>query len=475
MFDSYHNKPSSTYLVEEGSDFILSKNSCININISESRSINVSLLGSCKFGDGKITVSFHFNSRVIKKEIRFSSKFDNKLVTLNYEVDFGSIKKISISKPYNSIGKVSISRIIMNCPKKEVIKSVKRRTNIGVLVPYSIYGGGEIYLKTLLQNINDDNYCFHILYPKQNKLSEVINGENIYNYNKFDLKNISNFAKDKEISSFIFYNSAHIYRLLLQLKKDLGIKIIEIYHSDFVWQDSMALIKNHEVDCMIKVDENVGNHISCKKVEICRVPIDSERFKPRSKDFAINTFSLSKDKNIGVISRISKEKNLEYILKLAKIMPEYSFFVVGDGVGRKDLEMKIRKNNILNLKILGWINDVSKIINGFDLILLPSKMEGTPISLLEAMSSNIQAWCYPVGGCKTLISNGAKELILEDEIDRMNIMYDYKNADNTRKYILENHSYKNISENFKNILDSVIYLDFEDSNSKSKTLGGFYV
>lgn len=474
IFDSHHNVPDSTNISTWGREIIFSKKSNAKFVINDSCSLKLMINGVNKFGDGKITVVLNYSNSKEFHTINFSSVNSERILDIRGDDIKGSLDSIVIEKKYNSIGKVLLNRIRIKKTSSSSQYNITKKINVAIVVPYNIYGGGEIYLKNLIDSDSLNMFNFHFLYQKENKLSQNISRKNVFHHKKFNFANAKSFFIKNKISCCIFYNSMQIYRTLKSIQKEYAFKIFEIYHSDFKWSDSMAHLSDHDVDCLIKVDENVGRHIICDNVEICRVPIDVDKFRPRSKDFSQSTFRLSKEKCIGVVSRISKEKNLGYVLDLAESMKDFNFYLVGDGVGRKALQDSIRKRNIKNITILGWISDVSKIINGFDSIILPSKMEGTPISILEAMSSNVKAWCYNVGGNKTLINNGAMELCLFEVIDSFNIKeYIYRET-KTRDYIYKNHKKDICVEKFLSILDKNLYLMSEDAKKEDKFIGGFY-
>lgn len=472
IFDSHHNHPDSTNIKGWSRNIIFKKKSKANIVINDVYSFKIKINGENKFGDGKLCIVIKYAKSSEVHVVNFGSLNSEKIIEYSFDNSKGPVSSITIEKKYNSIGSVQLNRVQIERTSSKNVFHSERRVNVAIIVPYSIYGGGEIYIKSLIDSDKLNGFNFHFIYPKDNSLSRNISRDNVFHHRKFNLVNMKKFFIINKISCVIFYNSIKIYKALKNIQTEYSFKLFEIYHSDFKWGDSMAHIREHNVDCLIKVDENVGKGIECDNVEICRVPIDVDKFKPKSKKFAIHAFGLTRSNCIGVISRISKEKNLEYILSLAKSMKDFNFFIVGDGVGRKSLQILIDKDKISNVKILGWISDVSKIINGFDSIILPSKMEGTPISILEAMSSNVKAWCYNVGGNKTLIENGAMELSLSEFIDDFNIR-EYMNSEaDTRGYIYESHNKDKCVADFLNILDKNLYLLSEKLEGEMSPLRG---
>ena len=53
-----------------------------------------------------------------------------------------------------------------------------------------------------------------------------------------------------------------------------------------------------------------------------------------------------------------------------------------------------------------YLKEIEKYYNIFDAFVLPSNMEGTPISILEAMASGVQVYASKVGAIPDIIQHG---------------------------------------------------------------------
>jgi glycosyltransferase involved in cell wall biosynthesis len=73
--------------------------------------------------------------------------------------------------------------------------------------------------------------------------------------------------------------------------------------------------------------------------------------------------------------------------------------VVGEGGLRPALERRARELGVTDdVHWLGWRDDVTRFLAGFDLFTLASRSEGTSISLLEAMAAGLCPVVTDVGG-----------------------------------------------------------------------------
>ena len=197
----------------------------------------------------------------------------------------------------------------------------------------------------------------------------------------------------------------------LCIAKMCGIKI-RIAHSH------TCLGQNHSIKDKIYIFLN--NHYATN-LAFCGVQAGMWAFGKKMKGFwiknglDINKFKFSevdrinlrKEYNIqhndiilGMVCRLSPEKNIPYVLKILKFLvsqekkedKKYKLYIVGDGYLYEDLinlvsEMGISKR----VFFLGRKDDVYKYYSFFDIFLLPSLYEGFPVSLIEAQCSDLYA------------------------------------------------------------------------------------
>lgn len=96
------------------------------------------------------------------------------------------------------------------------------------------------------------------------------------------------------------------------------------------------------------------------------------------------------------IGRLIAVKNHNFSLKLASSLKQreinFHMVFVGDGKLRYALKELVRENKIQqNITFLGIRSDISKILAGSDLMLMPSLHEGFPVVLVESQASGVPA------------------------------------------------------------------------------------
>lgn len=118
---------------------------------------------------------------------------------------------------------------------------------------------------------------------------------------------------------------------------------------------------------------------------------------------------------IGAVGRLTAIKNLPMFIEAADLvlrsMPEKEiyFIVAGDGDMRDKLEIQAIKLGIReSIVFTGWVEDLPSMYADLDILALTSLNEGTPLSVIEAMSSRVPIVATDVGGVCDLIGERKK-------------------------------------------------------------------
>ena len=112
------------------------------------------------------------------------------------------------------------------------------------------------------------------------------------------------------------------------------------------------------------------------------------------------------------VGNIIKRKNVNLILEAKKLAKtDYEVVVVGDGPLKKDLENKVKNENISDVRFLGSRDDVENIIPGCDVLVLPSFSESFGLVLIEALACEKPVIGSNVGGITEIITDDVGLLI----------------------------------------------------------------
>jgi len=166
-------------------------------------------------------------------------------------------------------------------------------------------------------------------------------------------------------------------------------------------------------------DEKIAIHslaIPSKKIILLPNGIDISTYCPADPQQRLELrkflFKINSEDHmiIGMIGRLWRQKNPQCFIRaaidVANCRNDVSFFVIGDGEFRNELDQLIQSSNCSDrIYILGWRSDVPKLLKGLDVMVLPSRWEGMPLAILEAMSTGVPVVASNIPGNRDLISD----------------------------------------------------------------------
>lgn len=197
-------------------------------------------------------------------------------------------------------------------------------------------------------------------------------------------------------------------------------------------------------------------------------------------------FALKKRRPEGIIrllsiARLVEKKGIFYAIKAFKKIKKthkglpLEYIIVGDGEKREEYINLIHEENLTDVvKIIGWKtqDEVRDIMNNSHIFILPSitaidgDMEGTPVSLMEAMASGMPVISTYHSGIPELIEHNISGfLVPEKDIDALadrilfllahpEIWPEMGNAG--RIFIEKNHNIKTLNKSLMSIYETVL-------------------
>lgn len=224
-------------------------------------------------------------------------------------------------------------------------------------------------------------------------------------------------------------------------------KLITINKEDYERAKEFSLRKNGKVYYVPGVGIDIEK-IRNSKVDMCQKK--KELGIPENIPVLLSVGELNKNKNhIVVLNALSKLQDKRFI-----------YLICGRGTLKEYLEEKIKElrlNN--NVKLLGYRNDITEILKIADLFIFPSKREGLPVSLIEAMEADLPAIASNVRGNRDLTSK--ENLFEHDDVDALVKLIE-KQLDNIENSKRSKVEYKNLEQySLKNVLKQMaeIYKD----------------
>lgn len=116
---------------------------------------------------------------------------------------------------------------------------------------------------------------------------------------------------------------------------------------------------------------------------------------------------------VGIVGRLVQIKDHATALRAIASLDHVHLAIVGDGELRAEIE---RLTDDLGVRprvhFLGWRFDIPEVLADLDIVLLTSRNEGTPVSLIEAAACAKAVVATDVGGVRSVVQPGKTGLLV---------------------------------------------------------------
>ncbi len=122
--------------------------------------------------------------------------------------------------------------------------------------------------------------------------------------------------------------------------------------------------------------------------------------------------------HIGWVGRLSQEKGLDVLIEACAHLADLPLMisVLGDGREHPRLVAQVRALGLDGrVQWLGTVSDAGRLFRAFDVFVLSSRTEGTPIVLFEAMAVGTPIVATAVGGVPDVVSSAEALLVPPDD------------------------------------------------------------
>lgn len=179
------------------------------------------------------------------------------------------------------------------------------------------------------------------------------------------------------------------------------------------------------MDGIIVVSESVAADLIARRVVprdrtyVIPLGLDLEQIGAKSAPGKLRAILAMDDRSplVGVVARLVPIKGLRSFIEAAAIIaqaePDARFVIIGDGPERPALERQAEALGLAaRLTLLGWRRDVEDLYPEIDVVVLPSKNEGTPASLIEAMAAGRAVVATRAGGVPDVVTDEVDGLVV---------------------------------------------------------------
>lgn len=175
--------------------------------------------------------------------------------------------------------------------------------------------------------------------------------------------------------------------------------------------------------CSLKLANVIVQNSGSYSSEISRyIPVGSDvRVIPNGLEFADYQCSVNESKIrhdlklphdtclIGSIGRLSREKGFDVLIDALGRLDQVNvhLLMIGDGNEKDQLEKQTEKLGLSDrVHMLGYRTDIKELLNTLHVCVQPSRFEGMPIVILEAMAMGCPVVATTVGGVPQMIRDG---------------------------------------------------------------------
>jgi len=110
---------------------------------------------------------------------------------------------------------------------------------------------------------------------------------------------------------------------------------------------------------------------------------------------------------IGTTARLDRQKGLDVLLRALPSVPGVDVEIVGDGPERAALEALARELDVAErVHFAGWSDGAREWLGRWDAFVLPSRFEGLPLAVLDAMLAELPVVATDVGSTGEAVSDG---------------------------------------------------------------------
>ena len=314
-----------------------------------------------------------------------------------------------------------------------------KKPSVLIAIPWMTFGGAETLIYNFCRELkNSFNISFVTGLPSGNEwqykfaeISELIyHLPRLFSDDRLYFEFISNYISTHHIDILHIIHSGFVFDMLPELKKrHPNLKVAVTMFNDRVEEYVQKSVQQQQyIDTFSTDSKSVAESFKGRftiPVPIRVIPngIDcSNEFNPRlfEREAVRASLGLEMDeKAVFFIGRLSEEKNPDVFVEIARRVvsqrtsgPAVKFFVIGDGPMKRHIEDMVHKSRTRAIQYLGYQAEIAKYLSAADIFVLPSSIEGFPLSILEAMSMGVAVIASRVGAVPDVIADGKNGYVI---------------------------------------------------------------
>lgn len=241
------------------------------------------------------------------------------------------------------------------------------------------------------------------------------------------MRNIYDLRKEicKRKIDIIHANSLRmvLYAFLLQKVIKRKIKVVYTKHNVTILEKKIPMIFRY---FMNKYVNNIITVSESERKNLISIRVAEEKIKTIYNGVDIEKFLFQQKKKesiyrVGILARLSKEKNHQLFVKIAgvlKMRKDFLFYIAGDGPEKESIMKEIEEHGLQqSVKMLGNVSEPHEFIRNMDALLLLSFREVFPMVVIEAMATGTPIVSIDVGGINEAVIDGESGVLISEYHD----------------------------------------------------------
>ncbi len=124
---------------------------------------------------------------------------------------------------------------------------------------------------------------------------------------------------------------------------------------------------------------------------------------------------------LGTLGRLEPHKGLDLMVEAMSRLPQASLRIAGVGSQHDALERMIAVRRLTDrVQLIGPVHDVTAFLHSIQTLVLPSRSEGMPLVIMEAMHAGVPVVAADVGSINEIIEDGVNgRLVPAGDVNRL--------------------------------------------------------
>lgn len=311
----------------------------------------------------------------------------------------------------------------------------KGSTNVLLAMPFLVVGGAETIVSQICQYLSTRDVRFTLITSITPNRTD---GDTTALFEKStpEIYHLPRFLSESQWQTFIFYlletrninllwqvGSSYVYDLMPEIKTHFPkLRILDFLFNE-VGHTANNRKYNYCIDLMLAENERVKDWLiahgeTADRIKCFRSGVDLAQYAPIQDKQAVRyQLGIGDGLLVGYCGRFSEEKSPESFIEIAdrlRHLEGVEFLMTGAGPLMQQMRSQIAKLEFGNrFHFFGTVPDVKPYLGSCDALILPSRLDGRPTAVLQALAMGVPVIASNVGALPEIITDHQNGFLCE--------------------------------------------------------------